>query len=207
MNPSELFTSTPIVPVVVIDDSSLAVPLADCLAAVGMTSIEITLRTEGALKAINSIATSCPEVCVGAGSIRRVSQIQEALDAGARFCVSPGYTDAIIGEATVKSVSLIPGASTATEVMYLFEQGFELIKFFPAELAGGLKMIKALSSPIPELQFFPTGGITAELAKQYLAESCIPCVGGTWFVPADRVNAADFGWIAAEAKAALDMLR
>lgn len=206
MKTEDLFSETPIVPVVVLRDLENAVPLAEALLEAGMRAMEITLRTEAALGAIERVAKRCPDICVGAGSIRNVTQISEAMDAGAQFCVSPGYTTALISEANRLDAHLIPGAATAAEALQLYEQGYEFIKFFPAEVSGGIKMIKALSAPLPEISFFPTGGITAELAVEYLALDCVKCVGGTWFVSPDKVDAGEFSWVTAQASAGLKAL-
>ncbi len=203
MNTLEFFRSTPIVPVVVLDDADQAAPLAEALLKAGIGAIEITLRTEAALAAIEQVANGFPELCVGAGSIRRAEQIAQVSDLGARFCVSPGFSAGILAAAESAGSHLIPGASTAAEALQLYERGYDLVKFFPAELSGGTAMIKALSAPLPELNFFPTGGITAELAVQYLALDCVACVGGTWFVAPDRIRAGDFDWITEQAAAAL----
>ena len=207
MSTLKLFSDTPIVPVVVIHDAATAVPLAQTLLNAGIGAIEITLRTDAALDAIKSVASDCPDILVGAGSIRRASQIAEVLDAGARFCVSPGFSPDLLAEAARHPCHLIPGAGTAAEALQLYEAGYELVKFFPAELAGGLPMIKAISAPLPELKFFPTGGITAELAPAYLATDCVVCVGGTWFVNPERISSGDFAWIEAQAVAALNSLK
>lgn len=207
MNTAELFDETPIVPVVVIDDVETAVPLAESLIEAGIGAIEFTLRTEAGLASIEQVAKCCPQICVGAGSIRRPEQIGQVVDAGARFCVSPGFSEGLINEDRLLGANLVPGAGTAAEALQLYERGYELVKFFPAELSGGLSMIKAISQPLPELIFFPTGGITAELAVQYLATDCVKCVGGTWFVPPDRIRSHDFEWIREQASEALRLLR
>ncbi len=206
MKTEDLFVDTPIVPVVVIDDIDQAVPLAKALISAGIGVIEITLRTDAAFAAIEQVARECPDICVGAGSIRSATQIGQVMDAGARFCVSPGFSDGLLIEADARDAHLIPGAGTAAEALQLYERGYDFVKFFPAEVSGGLRMIKALSAPLPEISFFPTGGITAELAVDYLGLDCVRCVGGSWFVSPDRVRAGDFSWITAQASAALRIL-
>ena len=206
MKTENLFASAPIVPVVVIDDVEKAVPLAEALINAGMTAMEVTLRTDAAFESIERVAKNCPDICVGAGSIRKAEQIGRVLDIGAQFLVSPGYSSSLLKEAAAKNARLIPGAVTAAEVLHLYENGYEFVKFFPAELSGGLAMIEAISAPLPEISFFPTGGITAELAPEYLALDCIKCVGGTWFVAPARIEVSDFEWVTERARAALQSL-
>ena len=202
----ELFSETPVVPVVVIDDAGKAVDLADALLSAGVKAMEITLRTDAGLAAIKKVSSERPEICVGAGSIRRTDQIRVVMDTGARFCVSPGFTPGIIEEAERREAALIPGASTAAEVLQLAEYGYRFVKFFPAELSGGIAMLKALTAPIPEMRFFPTGGISADLAPGYLDLDCVPCVGGSWFVPAGKIRESDFDWIYKQARKVTDYL-
>ncbi len=191
----ELFAETPVVPVVVIDNADDAVRLAETLLSAGIKTMEITLRTPGALDAIEAVARAVPDVVLGAGSIRSPGQLGQALDAGARFCVSPGFSAGILTEAKQRRTLLIPGAATASEIMQLVDQDYDFVKFFPAELSGGVAMLKALSAPLPEVRFFPTGGINPDLAADYLALPSVVCVGGSWFVPPDKIREGDFGWI------------
>lgn len=204
MDASNLLSKSRIVPVVVIEDAATAVDLAKTLRDVGLCAIEVTLRTECALAAIELIANQVPDIIVGAGSMRRPAQFAEIAARGARFAVSPGATDLLIDEAIRSNMPLVPGAATASEMINLMERGYVLQKFFPAELLGGVAMLKALSAPLPEIRFFPTGGITAALAKDYLSLSCVTCIGGSWFVPAALLREGQFekiGQLAAEAVA------
>ena len=204
MDASNLLSKSRIVPVVVIEDAATAVDLAKTLRDVGLGAIEVTLRTECALAAIELIANQVPDIIVGAGSMRRPAQFAEIAARGARFAVSPGATDLLIDEAIRSNMPLVPGAATASEMINLMERGYVLQKFFPAELLGGVAMLKALSAPLPEIRFFPTGGITAALAKDYLSLSCVTCIGGSWFVPAALLREGQFekiGQLAAEAVA------
>ena len=203
---TELFNETPVVPVVVIDEVTKAIRIADTLLSAGIETIEVTLRTDVALMAIEELASAKPEICVGAGSIRQVGQISEAISAGARFFVSPGFNAGIIAEAKRRQAVFIPGAATATEVMQLAEHGYDFVKFFPAELSGGVTMLKALSAPLPEVRFFPTGGITADLALSYLELPCVKCIGGSWFVPAEKIREGDFDWIYQETLRVTELL-
>ena len=207
MSPRSLFADTPVAPVVTIRDAAMALPLADVLLESGIGAIEITLRTDAALTAIESIAAGRPQICVGAGSIRRPEQMAQVMDAGASFCVSPGFTTGLLEEAGRLGAGFIPGAATAAEMLALYAHGYEFLKFFPAELSGGVRMLQAVSAPLPELRFFPTGGISQALAPTYLALEQVVCVGASWFVPADRIQAGDFAWIREQAAAAMEAVR
>lgn len=190
------------IPVVVIEDVSQAVPLAQCLLANGLNSIEVTLRTTAALDAIESIAASVPEMIVGAGSLRNATHAAEVKTAGARFGVAPGATDALLDAAEAAGMLLVPGAATASEVMHLYQRGYLSQKFFPAELAGGAPYLKAVGAPLPEVRFVPTGGITTKNAPAYFALSNVAAVGGSWIAPKPLLEAGDFdaiGRIAADA--------
>ena len=180
MDATELLADCQVVPVVVIEDHNNAVELAATLHNAGIAAIEVTLRSTAALTAIKLIAQQVPGIIVGAGSVREVAHFAAIAEVGAQFAVSPGATDALIQGAADARLPYIPGATTASENLFLLEHGYRLQKFFPAQLSGGLKMIKALSAPLPEVRFFPTGGVTAALAPDYLAEPCVQCVGGTW---------------------------
>lgn len=202
MDVGELLKRERIVPVVVIDDAAKAVPLARTLMEAGLNSIEVTLRSAAALAAIEQIATKVPGLIVGAGSLRRSEQISDIREAGAQFAVAPGWAPGLLDAAEVAGLPLLPGAATAAEMMQLFERGYALQKFFPAELAGGIPYLRAVGAPLPELRFVPTGGITAELAGDYLALPNVAAVGGTWITPKCLLDAGDFdriGQLAADA--------
>lgn len=192
-----------LVPVVVVDDEALAVPLAETLLAAGVKAMEITLRTSAACAAIEAVAREVPSMLVGAGSVRRAAQVEEVARAGAGFLVSPGSSPALLQAVAGTKLPFVPGAATASEVMNLAEVGYRLVKFFPAELSGGVAKLKALSEPLPETRFFPTGGITAQLAPSYLRLPAVPCIGGSWFVPGERLAARDFAAIAELSAAAV----
>lgn len=196
MDASELLSGIRVVPVVVIDDANNAVPLAECLVEAGLTTIEVTLRTDTALDSIERIASNVPGIVVGAGSLRSAKHITDVKNAGAQFAVAPGATDNLIGAAQDAMLPLIPGAATASEIMRLFEQGYLLQKFFPAELAGGTPYLKAVGAPLPEVRFVPTGGISAELAVDYLALVNVTAVGGSWIAPRSMIAAKEFEGIA-----------
>ena len=197
-----LFAGTPVVPVLVIEEVSAAVPLARALVAGGLPVLEITLRTPAALDVIRAIAGEVEGAVVGAGTVLSAAQYRGAAAAGSRFVVSPGATDAVLGAAAASTVPLLPGAATASEVMRLLEQGYRLLKFFPAAPAGGVAYLKALAAPLPEARFCPTGGIDAASAKDYLSLSNVVCVGGSWVAPAAAVAAGDWQEITRLARAA-----
>jgi 2-dehydro-3-deoxyphosphogluconate aldolase/(4S)-4-hydroxy-2-oxoglutarate aldolase len=197
-----LFAGTPVVPVLVIEEVSAAVPLARALVAGGLPVLEITLRTPAALDVIRAIAGEVEGAVVGAGTVLSAAQYRDAAAAGSRFVVSPGATDAVLGAAAASTVPLLPGAATASEVMRLLEQGYRLLKFFPAAAAGGVAYLKALAAPLPEARFCPTGGIDAASAKDYLSLSNVVCVGGSWVAPAAAVAAGDWQEITRLARAA-----
>ena len=192
MNAIELIPAKRIVPVVVINDAAHAIPLAEALVDSGIESIDVPLRTSAAMDAIAAIAKASVDINVGAGSVSTPDQLRAVRDIGAEFAVCPGATGALLDSAMSDSIALVPGASTASEVLALLERGYTLQKFFPAELLGGLDMIRALSAPIRGVQFFPTGGIHAGLTAEYLANPSVHCVGGSWFVPSAALDAGDF---------------
>ncbi len=191
-----------VVPVVVIDDVETAVPLAETLVNSGVSVIEVTLRTDAALAAIEAIAKAVPDMVTGAGSVRTPAQMQAVVDAGSKFTVCPGATDRLIDAAQQSGVPFFPGAATPSEMLRLYELGFTTQKFFPAEVAGGIPMLKAVAGPLPEVSFMPTGGISAERANDYLALPNVACVGGSWITPKNLLSAGDYaaiGRLAAEA--------
>jgi 2-dehydro-3-deoxyphosphogluconate aldolase/(4S)-4-hydroxy-2-oxoglutarate aldolase len=185
----------PVVPVLVISNADHAVPLAEALVAGGLRVLEVTLRTPQALEAMRRIARAVPDAMVGAGTVLNARHCQEAADAGAQFFVSPGSTAELIAGAARTNVPLLPGAATASEVMNLFAQGFAFQKFFPAEAAGGIAMLKSLGGPLPDVKFCPTGGITIERAPDYLRLPNVVCVGGSWLVPPEALAAGDWNRI------------
>ena len=185
----------PVVPVVVVSDAADAVPLARALVAGGLPVIEVTLRTPGALDAIRAIAGEVPEAVVGAGTVITPEQVGACVAAGARFLVSPGWTDALLEAMRGSGVPFLPGVSTTSEVVALLERGVREMKFFPAQAAGGTAYLKSLAGPLPQARFCPTGGIGPANAPEYLALPNVGCVGGSWMVPADAVTAGDWARI------------
>ena len=192
MDAKRFFTGIKLVPVVTLERHENAVDLALCLRDAGIRAIEVTLRTEAALKAIELIADAVPDISVGAGSVRATEQITAIRERGAKFAVSPGHSQSLFSQVKAVGMPFVPGAATASEILSLRESGYTLMKFFPAELLGGTKMLKALSAPLPEVRFFPTGGINADLIKDYLKLGCVSCVGGSWFIPIELLAARRF---------------
>lgn len=191
----------PVIPVLTVHGPDDAVPLAQALVDGGLPVLEVTLRTEGALKAIEAIAHAVPDAIVGAGTVLSASQVEEARSAGSRFLVSPGSTLKLAEAATHAGIPLLPGVATASEAMAMAELGYHVLKFFPAEPAGGVAYLKSLSAPLPHLMFCPTGGIDETKAKSYLALPNVVCVGGSWITPADAVKAVEWKRITELAKA------
>ena len=173
-----------IVPVIVITDLRQAVPLAHALLAGGVDVMEITLRHEAGLPAIEAVARQVPPMPVGAGTVTRAREMARARDAGARFALSPGMSDELVQAAFDCDLPFIPGVMTPGEVMRAREHGFGLLKLFPAEQAGGVGMLKALAGPLPEMRFCPTGGVSPSNLPQYLQQPNVAMVGGSWLTPA-----------------------
>jgi 2-dehydro-3-deoxyphosphogluconate aldolase/(4S)-4-hydroxy-2-oxoglutarate aldolase len=182
----------PVVPVVVIEDAADAVPLARALVAGGLPAIEVTLRTPAALDAIRAIAAEVPDAVVGAGTVISAGGVANAVGAGARFLVSPGWTESLLDALRSSGLPFLPGVSTTSEVVALLERGVSEMKFFPAEAAGGVPYLKSLSGPLPQARFCPTGGISLGSAPSYLSLPNVGCVGGTWMLPADALAARDW---------------
>lgn len=185
----------PVVPVLIIEDAKAAVPLARALVSGGLKAIEITLRTAAALEAVRLVAEEVEGAVVGAGTILNASHYAAAVDAGSQFIVSPGTTQELLDVARQSDIPLLPGAATASEVMALREEGYEVLKFFPAEQAGGAAYLKALSSPLAGTLFCPTGGISLKNAMDYLSLPNVVCVGGSWVAPKELVTAGDWAGI------------
>ncbi|MEV6783882.1 bifunctional 4-hydroxy-2-oxoglutarate aldolase/2-dehydro-3-deoxy-phosphogluconate aldolase [Streptomyces sp. NPDC051098] len=192
----------PVVPVVVIEDAADAVPLARALVAGGLPAIEVTLRTPAALDAIRAIAAEVPEAVVGAGTVISADGVDAAVAAGARFLVSPGWTQTLLDAMQRSGVPFLPGVSTTSEVVALLERGVDEMKFFPAEAAGGTAYLRSLAGPLPQARFCPTGGISLASAPSYLALPNVGCVGGTWMLPADAIASQDWGRVEALAAGA-----
>ncbi|MDG5804315.1 bifunctional 4-hydroxy-2-oxoglutarate aldolase/2-dehydro-3-deoxy-phosphogluconate aldolase [Streptomyces ossamyceticus] len=199
---SSVLDLAPVVPVVVIEDASDAVPLARALVAGGLPAIEVTLRTPAGLDAIRAIAEAVPDAVVGAGTVVTPEQVTAAVGAGARFLVSPGWTDALLTAMQASGVPFLPGVSTTSEVVALLERGVREMKFFPAQAAGGTAYLKSLAGPLPQARFCPTGGIGPDNAPEYLSLPNVGCVGGTWMLPADAIAARDWEHVESLARSA-----
>jgi len=196
-----LLDIVPVIPVVVIDDLAHAVPVAQALVAGGLPVIELTLRTPVALDAIRAIADEVPDILIGAGTIVTPGQAKEALDAGARFLVSPGATPTLLDAMAVTGLPFLPGTATVSEVLAVLEAGITEMKFFPAELSGGAPFLKAISTVVAAARFCPTGGITVANAPSYLSLPNVGCVGGSWLTPPDALATGD--WSLVRERAAL----
>jgi 2-dehydro-3-deoxyphosphogluconate aldolase/(4S)-4-hydroxy-2-oxoglutarate aldolase len=207
MNALELLQQSPVMPVIVINDLDTAADLARALVAGGVRSLEITLRSEFALQAITLISTEVPEALVGVGTVRSAQQLEAAIEAGARFGVSPGLTPDIAQAARDAGLPFLPGVATPSEAMYAADQGFTVQKLFPASAVGGISLLKALYGPLPDIVFCPTGGINASNARDYLDLPNVACVGGSWLTPATAVATTDWGAITTLARQACELAR
>lgn len=192
---SPLLGAARVIPVLTIEDVAQAVPLALALAEGGITVIEVTLRTDAALKACEAIAHHCPEVVLGVGTILTPSQVGEARDAGAKFLVTPGTTERLARAVAESRIPALPGAGTISEMVALLEMGFHEMKFFPAEAAGGVNYLKSVAGPLSDLRFCPTGGIGPGNAETYLALPSVLCVGGSWLTPKAAMETGDWSEI------------
>ena len=197
---SALCALAPVIPVIVVEDVAHAVPLARALVAGGLPVLEVTLRTPAALDVIRAMA-EVEGGHVGAGTLLTPADVKAAKAAGATFGVSPGATDALLGACEDEGLPLLPGAATASEVMALLERGYSMMKFFPAEAAGGVKMLKSLHGPLPQARFCPTGGVSRDNLASYLALPNVLCCGGSWVAPAEKLASGDWAGIEALARA------
>jgi 2-dehydro-3-deoxyphosphogluconate aldolase/(4S)-4-hydroxy-2-oxoglutarate aldolase len=188
----EIMAISPIVPVMVINNVEHAVPLAHALVKGGLKVLEITLRTPAALESIRRIRAEVPDAIVGAGTIINIETLNKAIDAGAEFIVSPGTTDKMIDAALATGGPLLPGIANPSQAMNLLEKGITEMKFFPAEAAGGVPMLKSIGAPIPQISFCPTGGVSQKNVKEYYNLSNVACVGGSWMCAASLVDAEDW---------------
>ncbi len=192
----------PVIPVLTVRDVADGVAQARALVAGGLPAIEVTLRTPAGLAAIAEIAKSVPGAHVGAGTIIEPEQIEAAVNAGAKFLVSPGTSPALAAAAASAPIPFLPGIATPSEAMTLRALGFRALKLFPAEAVGGARLLSSLFAPIPDLVFCPTGGIDAAKAPSYLALPNVLCVGGSWMLPKSALEAGDYGRIEEIARAA-----
>jgi len=195
MNPLDLASHGPVIPVIVLDRVDDAVALAQALVDGGVKVLEVTLRTPVALACIEAIVRAVPAAIVGAGTVRGVADVHAAKNAGCTFAVSPGYTAEVGRACRDARLPLLPGVSTASEVMLANADGYTFLKFFPAVAAGGIPMLKSLAGPFPDVAFCPTGGITPETAPQFLALPNVKVCGGSWLTPAEAVRTGDWARI------------
>lgn len=199
----ELFYDCAVVPVVVLDDPKDALPLAKALTEGGLPCAEVTFRTEAAEESIRQMSREYPDMLLGAGTVLTTEQVDRAIAAGARFIVSPGFDPEIVDYCLEKGIPVFPGCMTPSEVAQGVKRGLKVLKFFPAEQAGGLAMIKAMAAPYTTVKFMPTGGISAKNLKEYLSCDKILCCGGSWMVKGDLIREGKFDRVkelAAEAK-------
>ena len=201
----QVMQDAPVIPVIVLNDVAHAVPMARALVQGGIRMLEVTLRTPQALACIEAIAKAVPEAVVGAGTLRSKADAQAAASAGARFAVSPGYTSALGTACRDLGLPLLPGVATGGEIMAAQEDGFSALKFFPAMQAGGSAMLKAWSGPFFDVKFCPTGGISLQNARDFLALPNVLCVGGSWLVPADSLAQGDWARITTLAREAVGL--
>ncbi|MBV8502873.1 MAG: bifunctional 4-hydroxy-2-oxoglutarate aldolase/2-dehydro-3-deoxy-phosphogluconate aldolase [Paucibacter sp.] len=192
----------PVIPVIVIQRLQDAVPLAEALVAGGVRVLEVTLRTPVALQAMEAIAKAVPQAIVGAGTLRSAADAKAARDAGCVFGVSPGFTSSLSDACKAVKLPLLPGVSTASEVMQAADEGYRFLKLFPATAVGGVNLLKALSGPFPDVAFCPTGGITPETAPQFLSLPNVKVCGGSWLSPQSAIDAGDWASITRLAAAA-----
>lgn len=195
----EICALAPIVPVLVVQDKAHARPLAEALVAGGLPALEVTLRTPAALEVIAEMA-QVPGGVVGAGTLVTPQDVRDAKAAGATFGVSPGATDVLLEACEAESLPLLAGAATASEAMRLFERGYDMLKFFPAEASGGAPALKAIGAPLPQIGFCPTGGVSPANAQSYLSLPNVVCAGGSWVAPSDLVTSGDWAGIEALAR-------
>jgi 2-dehydro-3-deoxyphosphogluconate aldolase/(4S)-4-hydroxy-2-oxoglutarate aldolase len=200
MTVDDVMALAPVIPVLIVDRVEDAVPLAQALVAGGLPALEVTLRTPAALEVMREMA-SVPGAIVGAGTVLNPKQLDDALEAGAKFIVSPGLTEPLGKAAVASGTAFLPGIATAADIMRGLDLGLDRFKFFPASTSGGLPAIKALAAPFGGVRFCPTGGITMETAPEWLAQPFIGCVGGSWVVPKGPLDPAKIEALARDAAA------
>lgn len=202
---AEQFYDFGVVPVVVLNDASDALPLAKALTEGGIPCAEVTFRTQAAEESIRLMSEKYPEMLVGAGTVLTTDQVDRAMEAGAKFIVSPGFDPEIVDYCIQKEIPIFPGCITPSEVAQAVKRGLKVVKFFPAEQAGGVAMIKAMAAPYTMVKFMPTGGISAKNLKDYLECDKIICCGGSWMVKGDLITAGEFDKICELTKEAVKL--
>lgn len=201
----EQFYEYAVVPVVVLDDADDAAPLAEALIKGGLPCAEVTFRTEAAEESIRIMNKKYPDMLVGAGTVLTTEQVDRAVAAGAKFIVSPGFDPEIVDYCLEKKIPVFPGCISPSEVAQAVKRGLKVVKFFPAEQAGGLAMLKAMAAPYTMLKFMPTGGINIKNLKEYLGFSKILCCGGSWMVKGDMIKNKEFDKITEMTKEAVEL--
>jgi 2-dehydro-3-deoxyphosphogluconate aldolase/(4S)-4-hydroxy-2-oxoglutarate aldolase len=204
IHPEEVLRQGPVVPVMVIQKLEQAVPLARALVSGGIRVLEITLRTPVAMEAIRIISREVSGAMVGAGTVTRAEELAAVAEAGAVFAISPGLTVELLDAANQAPIPLIPGIATISELMTGMARGYSHFKFFPAEAAGGVKMVQAIAGPFPQITFCPTGGITLANYRDYLALKNVACIGGSWVAPQGAMDQGDWTRITALAREAVE---
>lgn len=203
----EKLASIGIIPVIKINDAEKAVPLTRALCAGGLPAAEVTFRTPAAAEAIRRIRAEVPAVCVCAGTVLNAETAERAVEAGAEAVISPGTNPAVVKWCLEMGVPVIPGCATPTEVEACMRMGLDFVKLFPAEVVGGVAMLKALAGPYSHMAFMPTGGVSPENAAAYLAQKNVVCCGGSWMVPEKLLESGDFAAIERLARAAAEIAR
>ena len=191
-----------VVPVIVLSDEAQAVPLAHALLEGGIDVMEITLRSGVALRAIEAVARAVPKMHLGAGTVTRAAEVTQVVNAGAKFALSPGCSEALVDAVKAARLPFIPGVMTPSEVMRARDHGFTLMKLFPAAQAGGIGMLKALGAPLPDVRFCPTGGVSPDNLREFLALPNVAMAGGSWLTPSDALRQGDWKRIARLAREA-----
>ena len=207
MTINEQFKEYGVVPVVVLNDAKDALPLAKALVEGGLACAEVTFRTDAAEESIRLMSEAYPEMLVGAGTVLTIDQVNRAVKAGAKFIVSPGFDPEIVDYCLENNIPVLPGCITPSEVAQAVKRGLKVVKFFPAEQAGGIAMIKAMAAPYTMVKFMPTGGINTKNLADYLSCDKILCCGGSWMVKGDMIKAGEFDKITAMTKEAVQRLR
>ncbi|MCK7549876.1 MULTISPECIES: bifunctional 4-hydroxy-2-oxoglutarate aldolase/2-dehydro-3-deoxy-phosphogluconate aldolase [Marinobacter] len=198
-----VLAASPLIPVIAINDPDDAIPLCRALVDGGIRVLEITLRTEHGVKAIEAVRQAIPDAWVGAGTVTSIAQYRQVEAAGAQFVITPGVTEAILEFGLTSEAPLLPGISTISELMVGYNLGYREFKFFPAEVAGGIPALKAFAGPFPDVSFCPTGGIRRETARDYLALGNVHAVGGSWLTPAEAIAGKDWAAVSQVARESL----
>jgi len=207
MNITKVLETVPVVPLVQAEDPVLAVQISRALAAGGLTVAEVVFRTDRALECLRAVADEVPEMIAGAGTVLSAEQAKQAIDNGAKFVVSPGLDDAVIATCQDADIPVYPGVYTPSEIQRAYNLGLDVVKFFPASIAGGVKAIKAVSGVFRTMKFMPTGGVSANNLAEFLAVPSILACGGSWLTPSDAIAAGDFDAITKLAEEAIEIAR